>query len=87
MSTTVSEAIVLGLPVVSTNCAGMSELMAVARGELVDDDPVSIADGMARIMDSARPGSAEDLHRVEDFFDFDASMSLIECELLGEAGH
>lgn len=87
MSTTVSEAIVLGLPIVSTRCAGMSELMAVARGELVDSDPTSIADGMARIMDSACPGTAEDLHRVEDFFDFDASMSLIECELLGEAGH
>lgn len=83
MSTTVSEAVILGLPVVSTDCSGTRELMAVAKGEIVGDAPESIAEGMARIMCSPREGR-ESSRLVEEFFDFDGSMGLIEAELFGE---
>lgn len=51
-STVVTEALILGLPVVATNCAGMSELLGLdsKHGLLVDNNNESLYQGMMQMM-------------------------------------
>lgn len=53
-STVISEALILGLPVVSTNCAGTKELLGINSeyGIITDNSSESLRDGMIRMMES-----------------------------------
>lgn len=50
-STAVTEALILGLPVITTLCSGMKELLGEGEyGVIVDNDDVSLLDGLRRLL-------------------------------------
>jgi glycosyltransferase involved in cell wall biosynthesis len=83
MSTTVSEALVLGVPVISTPCSGTDELFSVGNGKIIGDSDEEIANALCSEMDVSRMHSRGDSSQVEEFFDLDRAISAIE-EILAD---
>lgn len=51
-STVVTEALILGLPVITTDCAGMDELLGSGRyGMIVDNDDEALYNGLKKLLD------------------------------------
>ena len=83
MSTTVSEALVLGVPVISTPCSGTDELSSFVNGKIIGDSDEEIANALCSEMDASRMHSRGDSSQVEEFFDLDRAISAIE-EILAD---
>ena len=81
MSTTVSEALILGVPVLSTPCSGVAELFSVGGGTIVGESDAEIAEALK---DTARGGrqSNPDCKAVEEFFSYHTAMKSVESVLL-----
>ncbi len=81
MSTTISEAMMLNLPIITTKCAGTEELMSVAEGQVVGDSDIEIADAMERAIDEWRDKNRSCSDEVDRFFDKNDSLKAIEALL------
>lgn len=81
MSTTVSEALILGVPVVSTPCSGTEELFAIGDGRIIGESDEEIADALCVEMSAFRKRSCDSSAHVREFFDFGNALSSIESVL------
>lgn len=81
MSTTVSEALILGVPVLSTPCSGVAELFSVGGGKIVGERDVDIAEAL-RYETLASFLPCPNSKAVEGFFSYDRAMESVESVLM-----
>ena len=80
-STVISEALILGLPVVSTNCAGTQELLGLNSeyGIITDNSTDSLREGMIKMIESSECAKYKELsERRGSMFSLHELMSSIE---------
>lgn len=69
MSTTVSEAIMMGRPVITTDCSGARKLLEVGEGCIVSGRPECIAEAMRDMVESGKTGACRASEAAMAFFD------------------
>lgn len=82
-STAVSEAVVLGIPVLTTNCAGMDEILQNGEcGMIVDNDEESLSKGLENILNDSRLYGKLKERAIERSREISASDALAEYKKL-----
>lgn len=78
MSTTVSEALILGVPVLSTPCSGTAELFAVGDGRIIGDSDEEIARALVHELETDREQSNGCDSAVDEFFSFETAIDNVK---------
>lgn len=78
MSTTVSEALILGVPVLSTPCSGTSELFTVGGGRIIGDSDEEIARALVLELNSKRRQNGCYDADVDEFFSFETAIDKVK---------